>query len=946
MCSPESGLIKQAGQSGIADGSGTTGNRMPFLQNGANMKRFFGNDNRDQYPQFNLEDIDFSKFNRLIRWGIPALALFFVWGGLNWGRTFYTDWLWFSNLGYEAVLLKVMAAKIILFLMGTVIFLVLAAPNLYAAHRAAGRMWPFAGKRLSPDKYAEARKLLLWVTGILMILGGFLLATRLPAEWDNILRYLNRIPFNQTDPIFQRDFSFHIFTLPDIGLVRSWLMNVIVAIILIIVAYYYMTYILRGELFAIRGAVRTHLAILGALLFVLVGAGHWLDRYDLLYSPTGAVFGVGYTDDHVTLPARTILTFVAFASAIMLVVGAYSKGNKIPIIAVGLWVVLTLAGGNVIPGVFQRLKVEPSELARERSYLANNIEFTRQAYGLGQLKTGNHPAIGKVDPQTVADNQGTIQNIRLWDEGPLLQSYNQIQFFRLYYDFLTVHTDRYWQDDQLRQVMLATRELSAEKLPVEAQRWVNKHLQFTHGYGVAMSPVTEVEAGGRPSFFIRDLPPKGIIALERPEIYYGLKSLEYLVVRSKMQEFNYPGPDGPVYTRYEGNGGVELSSFLRRLLYAWQFADINILISGEINPDSLIQYRRTIKERFSTVTPFLMSDREAYSVVADGRLFWIQDAYTVTNRYPYSTPWMGRFNYIRNSVKAVVDAYHGSIDYYVADPEDPLILTYQAIFPGLFKSMDEMPEFLKSHIRYPLDMFTVQTEMLLQYHMEDPVVFYNKEDQWSIPVQSSFGQTEALKPYYIVARLPGEEKEEFLLIQPFTPVNRHNLIGWMAARNDEDHYGELVLFRFPTGRHVDGPNQIEARIDNDTVISEQFTLWGQVGSEVFRGILLVIPIGDSLLYAEPVFLKPETLDFPELRRIILADTSQVVMHQSLDASVDALVGHLPPVAPVTAEVGVDIPLEPDISGLKPEVVETLRQGLQEAVDKLQEVLNQLKRIAP
>jgi uncharacterized protein len=916
--------------------------RNAFTENGVNMKSFFGNESRDQFPQFNLEDIDFSKFNRLLRWSILALVVFFVLMGLNWGRTFYTDWLWFSSLGYEAVLLKVMAAKIILFLIGTFIFLILATPNLYAAHRATAQMWPFYGKRLSPDKYDAARKLLIWVTGILMIFGGFLLATRLPAEWDNILRYLNRIPFNETDPIFQRDLSFHIFTLPTIGLLRSWLMNVVVAIMLIIAGYYYLTYTLRGELFAFKGAVRSHMAILGALLFVLVGAGHWLDRYDLLYSPTGAVFGVGFTDDHVTLPARTILTFVAFASAILLVVGAYSKGNKLLTVAVVFWVVLTVVGGNLLPSIFQRLRVEPSELARERSYLASHIQFTRQAYGLGHLQTRSHPAMGRIDPQTVADNQGTIQNIRLWDEGPLLQSYNQIQFFRLYYDFLSVHTDRYTQDDQLRQVMLATRELSAEKLPVEAQRWVNKRLQFTHGYGVAMSPVTEVEASGRPGFFIRDLPPKGNIALERPEIYYGLKSLDYLIVRSEMQEFNYPGPDGPVYTRYEGNGGVELNSFFRRLFYAWQFADINILISGEINPDSLIQYRRTIQDRFSTVTPFLMRDREAYSVVADGRLFWIQDAYTVTNRYPYSTPSIGRFNYLRNSVKAVVDAYHGSIDYYVADPDDPIILTYQAIFPGLFKSMDEMPEFLKSHLRYPLDLFTIQTEMLLQYHMQDPVVFYNKEDQWSIPVQSSFGQTEPLRPYYIVARLPGEEKEEFLLIQPFTPVNRHNLVGWMAARNDHDNYGELVLFRFPTGRHVDGPNQIEARIDNDAVISEQFTLWGQVGSEVFRGILLVIPLGDSLLYAEPVFLKPETLDFPELRRIILADTSQVVMHQSLDASIDALVGRLPPVAPVTA----DDPVEPDIPGLKPELMDTLRQGLQEAVDKLQEVLNQLKSAAP
>ena len=523
----------------------------------------------------------------------------------------------------------------------------------------------------------------------------------------------------------------------------------------------------------------------------------------------------------------------------------------------------------------------------------------------------------------------------------MLQIYNQIQFFRLYYDFTAVHTDRYTPDGRLRQVMLATRELAAEKLPPEAQRWVNRHLQFTHGYGAAMSPVTEVEADGRPTFFVQDVPPVGTIPLERPEIYYGLKSLDFVIARSGMEEFNYPGPGGPVYTHYKGEGGVQLKSFFRRLMYAWQFMDINILISGEINPDSLIQYRRTVQERFATVTPFLMRDREAYSVVADGRLFWIQDAYTVTDRYPYSTPFQHRFNYIRNSVKAVVDAYDGTLDYYVFDPADPLIRTYQGIFPGLFKSMDELPGYLQEHIRYPLDLFTVQTEMLHQYHMEDPVVFYNKEDQWDIPVQTSFGKSEALKPYYIVARLPGEEKEEFILIQPFTPNKRHNLVGWMAARNDGKAYGELVLFRFPTGRHVDGPNQVEARIDNDAIISEQFTLWGQVGSEVSRGILLVIPLGDHILYAEPIFLKPETLDFPELRRIILADSRQIVMHRTLDNSIRALVGHLPSVAPVD-----EVEEKPTAPGLTSETLEALRRRLQEAVDQLQEALKQLKRIAP
>ena len=909
------------------------------------MKDFPGPESfQSQRPQIRIEDLDFSKLPRILRWIVLAVILLVLVMGLAWARTFYTDWLWFSGLGHESVLLKMMTTRIWLFLLGAAIFSALAAPNLYAAFRAAPRAQSQPGQGLPTETQESARKLLMWVAGGAAALAALFMAGKPASEWDTVLRFLNGVSFNQIDPIFQKDLSFYIFTLPALNLARSWLMSAVVVIMVIAAGFYYIAATLRGERFALTGKVKSHLAVLGAFLFVLFAAGHWLGRYELLYSPTGAVYGVGYTDDHVTLPVRTLLTGVALVSAGLLVASLYSKANRLILWAVGVWIGLNFLAGSLLPGLFQRLLVEPSELAREKPYLAHNIELTRQAYGLERLPSRSHPARGELDSEIVARNQGTIQNVRLWDEGPLLQSYNQIQFFRLYYDFVTVHTDRYKASGQLRQVMLAARELSAEKLPAEAQRWVNRHLQFTHGYGVAMSPVTEVDAGGRPNFFVRDVPPTGIIPLKRPEIYYGLKSLDFLIVRSAMQEFNYPGPDGPVYTRYEGKGGVPLSSLFRRLLYAWQFMDLNILITREINPDSRIQYRRTVKERFSTVSPFLLRDREAYSVVADGRLFWIQDAYTVTDRYPYSTPWQKKFNYMRNSVKAVIDAYQGTIDYYVFDPSDPLIRTYQAIFPGLFKKMDEMPDFLRPHIRYPLDLFTVQTEMLLQYHMEDPVVFYNKEDQWAIPVQTAFGKTQPLTPYYIVARLPGEEAEEFILIQPFTPAKRHNLVGWVAARNDGKGYGEMVLFRFPTGRHVDGPTQVEARINNDPVISEQFTLWGQSGSQVFRGILLAIPMGDSLLYAEPVFLKPENLDFPELRRIILADSRQVVMHPTLDASISALVGHLPAVAPL-AELKKRA-AEPTAPGLKPEGLEAVRRGLQEAVDKLQEVLDQLKRMTP
>ena len=901
---------------------------------------------QDEGPPRSLQDIDFGTFDRLLGWGIWVAAVLLLLLALNWARSFYTDWLWFQGLGQEDVLVTMALARAVLFVLAVVVFLALALPNVLYARRATGGVPSSPAAGVSPEDYQVVRKLLIRGTLGIVVLFSLLLAGQPAVEWETVLLFLNRVPFGETDPIFNRDFGFFVFTLPALDLLRAWLVGAIVIVGVIVGGFYFVTSRTRGDLASFLPQARMQLALLGAALFLLVAAGHWLGRYELLYSPTGAVYGVGYTDNYINLPGRALLTLIAVGTAGFLGVGGvFSRRNRFLIWPVAVWFAATLLIGGLAPNVVQRLQVEPSELAREREFLANNIQYTRQAFGLDRLQSRSHPARGAVDASIVAENQGTIQNIRLWDESPLLQSYNQIQFFRLYYDFRAVHTDRYVVDDELRQVMLATRELSAEKLPQEAQRWVNRHLQFTHGYGLAMSPVTEVEAGGRPSFFVSDVPPEGVIPLDRPEVYYGLKSLNHVIVNSGMQEFNYPGREGPVYTHYQGTGGVPLSSFFRRLIYAWEFKDLNILISGEIQPDSRIQYRRVIRERFSTIAPFLLQDREGYSVVADGRLFWIQDAYTVTDRYPYSTLWDGRFNYIRNSVKAVIDAYHGTIDFYVFEPEDPLIQAYQRIFPGLFRPAEELPDHLRAHIRTPLDQFSVQTQMLLQYHMQDPVVFYNKEDQWSVPVQNSFGRSQPLRPYYIVARLPGEETEEFLLIQPFTPANRHNLVGWMAARSDGENYGELVLFRFPSGRHVDGPSQVEARIDNDAVISEQFTLWGQVGSEVMRGILLVIPLGDALLYAEPVFLKPETLEFPELRRIILADASQVVMHPTLDASVAALVGELPAVAPPVESGEAELEPESIAPPVQSEALQSLRSTLQEAIRLLQQAVNQMEEIA-
>ena len=914
----------------------------------------------DGPQRLELQGLDPARMERWARRGAWLLAIIPLWLLLAWSQSFYVDWLWFRGVGQEGVLITTTMARVGLYVASLVAFLALAIPNVLYARRAT-RGTPVMPAGISHENYRFARMLL--VRGMLLATGlvALLLAGPLAAEWETVLLFLNRVPFGEVEPVFGRDFGFFVFTLPALELLRLWLVSAIVAVALLVGGFYYLTSRTRSDVGLFLGPARRQMALLGAGLFVVIAAGHWLGRYELLYSPMGAVHGVGHTDSVINIPGRAILTLIALGTAVALAMGAVAyQGARRLVWPVAIWFVAYLVIGSVAPNLFQRLRVEPSELAVEREYLAHNIHHTRRAFGLERIQPRSHGARGTVDARTVAENQGTLQNVRLWDESPLLQSYNQIQFFRLYYDFQAVHTDRYAVEGERRQVMLATRELSAEKLPQEAQRWVNRRLQFTHGYGVAMSPVTEVEAGGRPTFLISDVPPTGPIPLERPEIYYGLQSLPYVITRSDMQEFNYPGPDGPVYTHYEGEGGVPLSSLFRRLMYAIEFRDLNILISGEINEDSRIQYRRTVPRRFTTIAPFLRRDREAYSVVADGRLYWIQDAYTVTDRYPYSTPWNGAFNYIRNSVKAVVDAYDGSITFHVFEPDDPLVRAYQRIFPDLFAPADAMPASLRGHVRAPLDQFTIQTAMLLQYHMQDPVVFYNKEDQWSIPVQTSFGLSQALRPYYIMARLPGEPREEFLLIQPFTPANRHNLVGWLAARSDGDHYGELVLFRFPSGRHVDGPSQVEARIDNDAVISEQFTLWGQVGSEVMRGILLVIPIGDALLYAEPVFLRPETLDFPELRRIILADADQVVMHPTLDAAVAALVGELPAVAPPTEEaaaLGAEgdpagpaaEPGGPARTGVDPvsrEELEAVRRSLEEAIRSLQEAVDRIGELAP
>ncbi len=885
----------------------------------------------------------------MVPWAIVGLVVVLLLAALNWGKTFYTDWLWFSSLGYQDVLVKTVTTRAWLFVAGLVTFSLFAAVNIFLAQRLTrGEASP--SPVITPEAYRVLRRLLFWLALGGAVLVGLAFAASAASRWDVVLRYANAVPFDQSDPIFDKNVAFYVFNLPLVQFVRGWLLGALVVVLLLVGAMYLLVYSLQGQQMVLPRRVQVHLAALGAGIFLLIAAGHWLGRYELLFSSTGAVFGVGYADAAAGIPARLLLTGVALVTGALLLAGAFASSYRLMVGAVSLWVGLALVAGNVYPGLVQRFQVQPNELQQETPYFANNIQATRQAYGLDRITKVSHPAVGVVSAQTLDENKATVDNVRLWDEGPLLDIFNQIQIFRFYYTaFSNITTDRYEIDGQFRQVMLAAREFAAERLEPAAQTWVNQHLVYTHGYGVAMSPVTEVASDGRPEFLIKDVPleeASGAPHVQRPEVYYGERSPLFVIAKGKTGEFDYSGTGGT--TKYEGSRDVALSSFFRRLLYAWQFGDVNILISDQVQPESLIQYRRTVRERFSAVTPFLVPDRDPYLVVADGRLYWIQDAYTMTNRYPYSTPWQGQFNYMRNSVKAVVDAYEGSITYYVFDDKDPLINTYQNTFPGLFKPRTELPPALEAHIRYPRDLFSIQTQMLLQYHMEEPSVFYQKEDQWSLPFQSSFGQTNVLlEPYYIMATLPLNQsagRAEFLLIQPFTPDRRHNLISWAAARNDPEHYGEIILFEFPKGSQIDGPNQVEARIDNDARISQQFTLWGQVGSEVSRGILLVIPVGDAILYAEPVFLRPTALPFPELRRIILADARKVVMQPNRDLAVRAMKGEIPAVALAQTEETLVQP--PEVSVPPPAGtgdVQALIGSVEEAIRQLQKLLGQLKQ---
>ncbi len=840
------------------------------------------------------------------------------------GVDLYTDWLWFESVDLLGVYRTTLGAQIALFGAGAAVFLAGYLSSAYLARRLAHRfehatppeddgIWAYiarVGARVGEQN--GYRRMINVGIGLLGLLLATIMGLVAAGQWQVAMRYRYQLPFGVVDPIFAQDVGFYVFTLPFLRALHSWALGALVLIttttlaVYAVVTAYELGLNLERVLFNLPRPVKLHVAGLAALLMSLVAANHVLDLYELVYSTRGVAYGASYADVRAELPALYLMTLVAVGAAALIFANAFLRSLRPAITGLALWGLVALVGGLIFPSVIQNFEVKPNELEKERPYLENGIAFTRKAFGLDQIQEQFFPAEEAVAAEDVRASPETIRNIRLWDHRPLRDTLNQIQSIRSYYTFDDVDIDRYHLRDGYRQVMVAARELAPEGLQVQARTWINQRLKFTHGYGVVMTPVAAVGEEGRPQLLIQDVPPRGEIPITRPEIYYGTRATGYVIVNTNEPQFDYPRGDDNVETRHEGGTGVNIGSLTRRLAYALRFRDGNILLSGAVRPESEIVYRRGVRERVERVAPFLMQDRDPYIVIADGQLFWMLDAYTHTNQFPYSQPRLWRpgsiwINYIRNSVKVVVNAYDGSMRFYVADAEDSLIRTYQRIFPDLFAPLAEMPASLRQHIRYPEDLFRIQAERYQSFHMQDPNVFYNREDVWAIPFEKFYNERQPVDPYSVIMRLPGQAREEFLLMQPFTPINKDNMIAWLAARSDEPNYGKLLVYKYPKDRLVYGPFQVEGRIDQDSAISSQFTLWNQGGSRVIRGNMLVIPIGTSNLYVEPIYLQAENGPIPELRRVVLATGNRLVMEPTLEEGLVKLFG---------PNIGIQAPASP------------------------------------
>ena len=876
-----------------------------------------------------------------------------------------TEWFWFGEVGYTGIFVRTLTTKASV---GGLVFLVafvaLAFNFRLALRRITQPYTLFPGGGDIQPVVLNQRQFLLLGTGIAALVALFL-GIFASNEWLTWLQYRHAVPFGQPDPLFGRDVSFYVFTLPFLDLARNLALAVVVLSLIGSTAAYVVSGTLaldQGRGLVVGAPARRHLGLIVAGLFLLLAWGAYLDVPRLLTTPGGIIYGASYVDVAVRSPMFRVALWVALLGAGLSAVTAFTPRNVPIIAAVGLYG-LVAVGGNLAAFGLQRLVVTPDEQQREAPYIVHNIAATRQAFRLEGLDARELSGDAMLTLADIENNRDTINNVRLWDHEPLLDTFGQLQEIRTYYDFTAVDNDRYFIDGEYRQIMLSSRELNSASLPNRS--WVNERLQYTHGFGVAMGPVNQVTQEGLPVLFIKDLPPISSVdlTLDQPSIYFGELSNEYVIVNTDTDEFHYPEGDDNVSTRYDGTGGVAMSSLLRRLLFAVRFRAYEILVASQLGADSRILYHRNIVDRVTTIAPFLQYDADPYLVITDSRLVWMLDAYTVSDRYPYAAPAANGVNYIRNAVKIVIDAYDGAVSFYLADPEDPIARTLQAIFPEFLHPLDEMSDDLRRHIRYPEGLFSLQTLIYSTYHMTNPAVFYNREDQWDVPVVDG----EQMQPYYTIMRLPGEPRAEFIQMLPFTPRGKNNMAAWMVARSDGDQYGKLLVFQFPKQKVIFGPSQIAARINQDQDISPQLTLWNQQGSEVIQGTLLVIPIEEALLYIRPLYLRASGGRIPELKRVIVAYQNQIVMEETLDQALGRLFGSRQGPAPgalpagaVVAELDVPQPTDAAAEVTAPANAEPLaalasehyRRALQaqrdgnwalygQEIDRLGEVLDRL-----
>ncbi len=844
--------------------------------------------------------------------GIAAIFLFFF--SFSTVVTFITDWWWFSEVGQTEIFIKPLITKIIIGFVTAIITVVFLLINFLIAVRSK-TSWtvliPAAllGQPVSLDS-RTLKKLGIVASIVLSLVLGLITAV----NWHEILKFFASTPFGEFDPIFKKDIAFYIFSLPvfTIGL------SIVKILVLVSLMSSGIIYILRGSLnltgflakFEFPGLrlsykgqtepkAQLHLGILLFLFLITAAFGTYLSLFKLLSTQSGPIFGAAYTDVAIMVPILKISIIMTVLVAVLTLFWGMS-GKLAPLLtAVSLYVFIGFVS-TIVPSLFQKLIVAPNELVKETPFIKYNINATRQAYGLDRIEEREISADKPLTSDDIAFNNLTIKNVRLWDRKQLLSTFSQIQEIRTYYEFVSIDNDRYLINDEIRQIMLSPRELATESLPNRS--WINERLSFTHGYGVAGGPVNQVTTEGLPVLFVKDLPPKSEVkelAVNRPEIYYGELTNDYVIVKTKSKEFDYPKGEENVYATYQGKGGVTIDSLLKRLFFAIRFNSLKLFLSNDVTSKSRILYYRNIRERVEKIVPFLTLDRDPYAVVADNRIYWIIDAYTKTSNYPYSQPLFlneGSINYIRNTVKIIIDAYDGSISFYQVDMNDPIIRTYAKIFPSLFQPISKMPKSLLSHIRYPEDIFSLQTAVYTTYHMDNPQIFYNKEDQWEIPTisegqkQETTDAVQQMSPRHMIMKLPGEKKEEYILMLPFTPRNKDNLSAWMVVRNDGDRYGKLIVYRFPKQKLIFGPKQIIGRINQDAEVSRQISLWDQRGSQVIQGPLLVIPIEESLIYVRPLYLKAETGKIPELKRVIVAYENKIAMEETLEAALSRIFG--------------------------------------------------------